>query len=432
MSTVTPERPDVDDVAPATGPLALWRTNAGIRWATYAAAGVLLLTVGQTWGKTDTATLTNSITVASAIRWSVPIMLAGLGGLYSERAGVVNIGLEGMMVLGTWFGAWGAVIGGPWMGLLMGIIGGGLGGLVHAVATVSFGVDHIVSAVAINLVAPGLARFLSDSIFTDMAGGSISQSPRVNSVGDFDFPILAGGPGGIDLLGSISDWEIFFVSDAASMVRGLFVDISYLSVLAYSLIPFTVWLLWRTRFGLRLRWCGEDPVAAASQGVNVYLYKYAGVLISGALAGFAGSFLVTEMTNFYKEGQTQGRGFIGLATMIFGNWRPVGTALGSLLFEFPRSVRLNDPDAVHSLLLVTAIALGLLAVRNLWQRRMLSAVLTGVTAVGFTLWYTLTDTVPTQIPAVIPHVITLLVLVFFVRKLRMPAADGMIYRRGDH
>ena len=432
MSTMTPERSETPTSDAPTGFVAVWSNNAGIRWAAYAAAGIFLLTLGQTWGKVETNTLTNSITVASALRWSVPIMLAGLGGLYSERAGVVNIGLEGMMVLGTWFGAWGAVIGGPWMGLLMGMIGGGLGGLVHAVATVQFGVDHIISAVAINLVAPGLARFLSDTIFTDMDGGSISQSPRVSSVGDFDFPILAGGPGGVDLLGSIADWEVFFLSDVASMTRGLFIDISYLSLVAYSLIPFTVWLLWRTRFGLRLRWCGEDPVAAASQGVNVYLYKYAGVLFSGALAGFAGTFLVTEMTGFYKEGQTQGRGFIGLATMIFGNWQPVGTALGSLLFEFPRSVRLNDPDAVHSLLLVAAIALGLLAARNLWQQRMLSAALTGSTAVGFALWYTLTDSVPTQIVAVVPHVITLLVLVFFVRKLRMPAADGMIYRRGDH
>ena len=126
------------------------------------------------------------------LRWGVPILLAGLGGLWSERAGVVNIGLEGMMVLGTWFGAWGALQFGPWVGLLLGMLGGALGGLVHAVATVQFGVDHVISGVAINILGPGLARFLSSEVFTKKCkdqGGSSRQSPRVPTVGRFTFPV---------------------------------------------------------------------------------------------------------------------------------------------------------------------------------------------------------------------------------------------------
>jgi ABC-type uncharacterized transport system permease subunit len=396
--------------------------NAGVRWALYAAFVVLLLSVTQQFATPSTDQLTSSGTSSLAIRWAVPIMLAGLGGLWAERAGIVNIGLEGMMVFGTWFGAYGAVIGNPWLGVLFGILGGALGGLLHALATVTFRVDHIVSGVAINLLAPGVTRFLSDSIFSGYQGGSISQSPSVDDVGEFSLPLLS------DLLGWFEDRSWFFVSDTAGLLGGLVTDVSWLTVVAYLFVPITVFVLWRTTFGLRLRSCGEDPWAAETVGVNVLFHKFVAVVISG---GLAGAFIVIELTGIYKENQTNGRGFIGLATMIFGNWRPVGTALGALLFGFADALQLRDRTAVHALLLLAAIVLVLLAVRAAMQgKRWTAAILIAFGAL-FAVWYAATDSVPSQLPQVVPHILTLVVLVFAVRRLRMPAADGAIYSKGE-
>ena len=402
-----------------------WWAHAGVRWALYAAFTVFLLSITQEFATPSTDQLTSSETASLAIRWAVPIMLAGLGGLWAERAGIVNIGLEGMMVFGTWCGAYGAVIGSPWLGVLFGILGGAFGGLLHALATVTFRVDHIVSGVAINLLAPGVTRFLSDTIFSGYQGGSISQSPSVDDVGEFSVPLLS------DLFGWFEDRGWFFVSDSAGLLGGVVTDISWLTVVAYLFLPLTAFVLWRTTFGLRLRSCGEDPWAAETVGVNVLFHKFVAVVISGALAGLAGAFIVLELTGIYKENQTNGRGFIGLATMIFGNWRPVGTALGALLFGFADALQLRDRTAVHALLLLDAIVLALLAVRALRRGNRTSAFLFIVFGVLFALWYALSDSVPSQLPQVTPHIMTLVVLVFAVRRLRMPAADGAIYSKGE-
>ena len=167
---------------------------AWARWMLYAVVGVAVLNIVQ--GFDDTSLLTAEGSSRAMLRWGVPILLAGLGGLFAERCGIVNIGLEGMMVLGTWFGAWGALQFGAWWGLVFGALGGALGGLLHAVATVQFGVDHVISGVAINILGPGFARFLSSEVFDKKfknQGGSITQSPRVPTVGRFTFPFLAGG-----------------------------------------------------------------------------------------------------------------------------------------------------------------------------------------------------------------------------------------------
>ncbi|MEX0698569.1 MAG: ABC transporter permease, partial [Acidimicrobiia bacterium] len=320
---------------------------AWLRWALYAAVGVLLLTVVQGFEGTDR--LTSVTSSQSMLRWAIPILLAGLGGLYSERAGVVNIGLEGMMILGTWFGAWGAITYGPWWGIVAGIIGGALGGLLHAVATVTFGVDHIISGVAVNILAPGITRFLSSEILTNIPGGSITQSPRVPGVGSATVPFLAGGTIGNwttpDLFGWLGTQRWFFVSDVANILKGVMTRVSWVTVIAVLLVPLTAWLLWRTRFGLRLRICGERPEAGEAQGIDVYRYKYIGVVISGALAGMAGAFIASpELSGIYLEGQTTGRGFIGLAALIFGNWRPIGVLGGALLFGYPFGIGLRDLD----------------------------------------------------------------------------------------
>ena len=408
---------------------------AWLRWALYAALGMLVLTLAQDVSGTER--LTAPAASQAMLRWSVPIMLAGLGGLFAERAGVVNIGLEGMMVLGTWFGAWGAFEFGPWWGVAIGIAGGAAGGLLHAVATVSFGVDHIVSGVAINILAPGVARYLSDQFFVGVEGGSITNSPRVESVGSFTMPFLAGGTLGgwetPDLLGWFDRQDWFFSSDLGGLARGLLTDVSYLTILAFALVPFTAWVLWHTRGGLRLRSCGEHPVAADSLGVDVYRYKYYGVVVSGALSGLAGAFIVIELTGIYREGQTLGRGFIGLATLIFGNWYPAGVASGALLFGFVDGLQLRDleGDAVHSLLLLATVFFAVMAVRAWRQGNVVDVMLAGSLAASALVWYLLSDSVPVWFPSITPFMVVLLVLVFASQHLRPPAADGLVYRRGD-
>ncbi len=408
---------------------------AWARWMIYAGVGVLVLTIVQGFDNTEQLTAVSSS--QAMLRWAVPIMLAGLGGLYSERAGVVNIGREGMMILGTWFGAWGAINYGAWWGLVIGVLGGAAGGLLHAVATVTFGVDHIVSGVAINILAPGFTRFLSSEILTGHTGGSITQSPRVPGVGRFTFPFLAGGDvfgwESPDLFGWIVDRGWFFISDITALSRGLIADVSFATIIALAMVPLSVWLLWRTRFGLRLRICGEHPIAGETQGINIYAYKYVGVVIGGALAGLGGAFIASpELSGIYLEGQTNGRGFIGLAALIFGNWKPVGVMAGAMLFGYPFGIGLRDLTgaASHSLLLVNTIALGAVAVWAISKERKVDAVLAGLLGVLAGVWYFTSDTVPGWWITILPFVIVLIVLIFFSQRLRMPRANGMPYRRG--
>ncbi len=414
----------------------LRRLPTWAQWAIYGAIGVLVLSIVEFISDTDR--LTSATTSGATLRWTVPIMLAGLGGLFSERAGVVNIGLEGMLVLGMWFGAWGTINYGPWPGLLIGIIGGLLGGLVHAIATVTFGVDHIISGVAILIAAPGTARFLSSEIFTGYAGGSITQSPGVDGVGKFTVPFVAGGSIGgwksPDILGWIRDLEWWFVSDLADAARGLTFNISQMTMIAYALIPVAAWVLWKTRFGLRLRICGENPQAGESQGINIYAYKYVGVLLSGALAGFGGAYIASpELNGIYLEGSTLNRGFIGLAALIIGNWRPAGVMAGAMLFGYPLALGKRDLDgtATHSLLLVIVLALVVVAIWAYQRDRKVDAFLAGFIGGLSLIWWILAETVPDWWVDIQPFIIVLLVLVFFSQRLRMPAADGQPYRKGE-
>jgi len=413
----------------------LLRSSTVLRWMLAALGVVVVLSVLQELARPETIDLVSVGTAESTLRRAVPILLAGLGGIWAERAGVVNIGLEGMMVLGTWFGAWGALEFGPWWGIAIGVAGGAAGGLLHAVATVGFGVDHIVSGVAVNIVAPALARFLSGEVFSGRSGGGITQSPRVDSVGQFDLPFLSGGEllgwGTPDLLGWTADQDWLLVSDMAAVLSGITSSLSWATLLALSLVPVSVFILWRTPFGLQIRASGEHPVAADSLGVSVYRMKFTAVVVSGALAGFGGAFIAIEQTGVYREGQVQGRGFIGLATVIFGNWQPVGAFLGSLLFGFADALQLRDRTAVHALLLLAGVALAGLALRALLKRRHGPAVLLASSSAAVLWWYAVTDEVAGELPPITPHVVTLLVLVFATSRLRMPAANGLRYRRGQ-
>ncbi|MEX1207797.1 MAG: ABC transporter permease [Acidimicrobiia bacterium] len=408
-----------------------------MRYGLAAALGILVLSAVQAFEPGGLERLTSQNASGAMLRWGMPILLAGLGGLYSERAGVVNIGLEGMMVLGTWFGAWGVIHGGPWMGLAYGLVGGALGGLVHAIATVTFKVDHIVSGVAINILAPGVVRFMSSELFVNYSGGSITQSPSISGLGTVTVPFLAGGdlfgwktP---DILGVIDRWDIFWLSDIASFARGFVAGVTIFALLTLAMVPATAWLVWKTRFGLRLRIAGEHPTAGESLGVNIYWQKYKGVIISGALSGLGGAFIAMELTGFYREGQVQGRGFIGLAALIFGNWRPGGILIAAFLFGYPFGTALRDLDgrSTHALLLLIVVGLSAMLVLSIRKGKRVDALLAGGMAAGFLIWYLMTETAPSWLPNALPFATVLIVLVFAGQRLRMPAADGKPYEKGQ-
>jgi simple sugar transport system permease protein len=303
------------------------------------------------------------------------IYSTGLGGLFSERSGIVNIGLEGMMIIGTVTGSWGTFYfttpvadgglgwGLPWgpiMGILVGMIAGALFASIHALATVTFRVDHIVSGVVINLVAVGLARFLS-TIFFGQATQSDSGQPSLHPI---DIPLLSELPAGLGRA---------------------FQDLSPVVIVAFLLIFPVTFALYRTRWGLRLRSCGENPEAALSLGVRVAPLRYQAVMLSGALAGFAGAFLAVEVNLSWNEGQTQGLGFISLAALILSNWNPRRLMAAAMIFGFAQAVpyRLADAPVLRA--------------------------------------------IPDEFVRMTPYVVTIIVLAGFVGKVRPPAAAGKAY-----
>ena len=301
------------------------------------------------------------------------IYLTGLGGLYSERSGIVNIGLEGLMIIGTVTGAWGAryfteTVGlgnvwGPILGLLVGAGCGLLFAGVHAIATITFRVDHIVSGVVINLVAIGLARFLSQAFF-GQATQSDPGGPHLNPI---DIPLLSSLPWGLGRA---------------------FQGLSPVVIFAFLMVLPVWYSLNRTRWGLRLRSCGENPEAARSLGVRVSLYRYQGVMLSGAFAGLAGAFLAAEIIGNWHEGQTLGLGFISLAALILSNWNPVRLMFFAWLFGFAQAIplRLNDAPVINLL--------------------------------------------PPQFINMIPFVVTIVAIAGFVGRVRPPAAAGRAYEGG--
>ncbi|MHB0927338.1 MAG: ABC transporter permease [Candidatus Nanopelagicales bacterium] len=408
--------------------------SRSMRWSAYGILGVLVFSLVR--AITGSSDLTSVGTFNAALLLAIPIALAGLGGLFSERAGVVNIGLEGMMIMGTWAAGFWGYQRGPWMGIVMAVIFGTIAAAVHAVATISFGVDHVVSGVAINLIAPGIVRYLSVIVYQDsnIPGAGPTQSPSVQSIGSNGLPFLSGGHvlgwQSPDLLGSIGAKGWFFISDISRILRGLTGDVSYVTMLCLLLFPLSWYLLWRTKFGLRLRSAGEAPVAAESLGVNVYRVKYIGVLISGALAGLAGGFLAIVASSNYQEGQTGGRGFIGLAAMLFGNWRPGGLLMGSALFGFSDALQLRASDAVHSALLVIAIGFAVYAVAQWRQGRRVGGAVTLALGLGVFALFTYVKELPGPFVTMTPYVTTLVVLSLATQRLRMPAKDGVPYRKG--
>jgi ABC-type uncharacterized transport system permease subunit len=277
----------------------------------------------------------------SAIRLATPMLLAALGGLYSERSGVINIGLEGLMLAGAFTAATVTHFSqSPWVGMLAAILAGIGVALIHAVACIRYRADQVVSGTAINILFLGVPALLSGALF--QSTGATPQIPQ-----DQLLPLAP-------------------------------------IVLAFALVPVTWWVLNRTPFGLRLRAVGENPEAADTAGVNVARIRYAGVLLSGALAAIGGAYLSIGQSSLFARNMTAGRGFIALAALIFGKWRPVQTMLACLLF--------GVADA-------------------------LSIQMQGVSQI------------PVQFIQIIPYVLTIVVLAGFIGHSRAPRALGLPYQK---
>ena len=394
---------------------------------------VAIMSVTRLWTGFDN--LTSSGTIGAALRLTVPIMLAGLAGLWAERVGILNIGIEGMMILGTWFGAFGAWKYGPWIGFLFAILGGSLGGLIHAVATIKFNIDQVISGVVMNLLAFFGVRYLSELVFVGQPQGGISQSPPQSfAIPKIDVPFLAGGPVGSsttpDALGWLEERGWFIIGDLAGMTRGLMSGLSLASLIAVLLVPLSAWVLWRTSFGLRLRSSGEAPEAAESLGVNVIRVRYIGLLISGGFAGLGGGFLSIISSSYYRQGQTAGRGFIGLATMIFGNWRPSGILGGAAVFGYSEGIKLVAGGSITGLFLFILIVSAIIGLISLLQRNIKrGSTGIGIGVIALIAYLTVTE-VPESLTQSLPYVITLVVLATASQRLRPPAKAGVPYRPG--
>ena len=256
------------------------------------------------WGALLSATLFSA----------TPLVFASLGGLFSERSGVVNIGLEGMMLMGAFFSVWGADVTGTWvLGIVIGLIAGAALGLVHAFFSITLRADQIVGGTAINFLALGITSYLFIRIYgTEGTPSDLSTIPDTSLNFLYDIPPHRLGG---------------FLGDA-------FTNTDYL-IWASLLIVFVTWVVvFKTSVGLRLRSVGEHPRAADTVGINVYLTRYLAVVMSGVLASAGGVYLALGFVNSFEQNMTAGRGFIALAALIFGNWRPFGALVACLLFGF--------------------------------------------------------------------------------------------------
>ncbi|MDG4655964.1 ABC transporter permease [Ectobacillus antri] len=310
-----------------------------------------------------------AIIIQGTLYTAAPLIFTALGGVFSERSGVVNIALEGLMLFGAFIGivttllmsdTWGAAT--PWISLVIAAVGCGLFALLHAVASITFKADQVVSGVAINFLALGLTVFAIKKIF-----GKGQTDVIQYRVDKMDIPVLSDIP----VIG-----KLFFTS------------IPLTSYIAIAMV-FLVWyIIYKTPFGLRLRAVGEHPMAADTMGINVYKMRYTAVVISGMFAGLGGAVFATSISNNFSGGTIAGQGFLALAAMIFGKWHPIGALGAALFFGFAQSL--------------------------------------GVT--GGTL--PLLQNIPPVILIILPYVLTIFALVGFVGRSEAPKALGAPYEKG--
>ncbi|RVV96655.1 ABC transporter permease [Mesobaculum littorinae] len=314
----------------------------------------------------------------STVRLAIPLLFACLAGLFSERAGIVDIGLEGKMLVAAFFSAAvAALTGSVWLGLLAGIAAALIFALIHGLASITFRGDQLISGVAINFLASGMTVLIAQDWFSQ--GG---RTPSLSGTGRFN---------SIDLPGA----NALEAAHAAAESPGMGLSAIYWELLSghtilvyvgFLAVPITWWVLFRTRFGLRLRAVGENPGAVDTAGVSVVRLRYAAVLICGLLSGLAGAYLATGLAAGFTRDMTAGRGYIALAALIFAKWRPVYALGACLLFGFLQAVsnRFNVID------------LGLIEIPN-----------------AFVL--------------ALPYILTVVILAGFVGKAIPPRAGGQPY-----
>jgi general nucleoside transport system permease protein len=297
----------------------IWCVTRGVGRLGWGAVGVGLLGIlfGLLATRASEANLKSVVVwgplLANMLLWATPLTFAAIGGMFSERSGVVNIGLEGMMLAGAFFGILGADKLGSWeLGLLCAMVSGGVLALIHAFMAIQLRADQIVSGTAINFLALGVTGYF----YIDVYGSN-------------------GTPGtGIP---AIPDVHLGFLGDG--FVGQVFGDLNLMVWLMFALIVVSYIVMFKTSIGLRIRAVGEHPRAADTVGISVYRVRYAAVTVSGIIASLGGAFLSIGYTHSFTENLTAGRGFIGLAALIFGNWRPFGAFAAALLFGFSTALQ---------------------------------------------------------------------------------------------
>ena len=313
----------------------------------------------QDQNDTSTSLVVNSGLFAATLVYATPLAYAALGGIFSERSGVVNIGLEGMMLTGAFFGIWGTVWSGHWeVGLVVAMVAGAVVALVHAVFSIHLRADQIVTGTAINFLALGITGYAFIDIY-----GSNGTPPSIDSVPNVNLPGVDSIPG----------------------IGGVFGSLNLMIWIVFALLILTEVILFRTPIGLRIRSVGEHPRAADTVGIPVYRVRYVCVILSGILAALGGAYLSVGFVGSFGQNMTAGRGFIALAAVIFGKWRPYGAFGACLLFGFANGLA----DRLQS---VAGVSPNLLAT--------------------------------------LPYVLTLIALVGLVGRSRPPAADGQPYVKG--
>lgn len=343
------------------GGIGFWQVFRGFKtsdWIIVVVAGLAILAF-LVWATTDKSLNLTGMLVSSLIR-ATPIALASLSGIYSERSGVVNIGIEGMMLFGAFTSVvFASITQNMLVGVIAGILAGMLLGALHAVLSIKYKVNQIISGTGIIILALGLTSYLQRSV--------LNVFPNLNQPG----PAIPALP--IPFL-----WKL-------PVLGPVFFNLSPIIYTLFFLLIVTQVLMNKTRWGLRVRSVGEHPKAADTLGINVFRIRYISVLISGAIAGLAGSYISIGAAGRFNEGMTAGKGFLGLAAMIFGNWNPFGAFAGSLIFGFFDS----------------------------WQEKL------ALLQVG----------IPVDLLGMAPYIATMVVLAGFIGRARMPAADGQPYEK---
>ena len=329
----------------------IWSLREGgeRKLAVWAILTALVGTLAALWAQgVDRQTLDNVVNaglVAATLRFATPLAFAALGGIFSERSGVVNIGLEGMMLTGAFFGVWGSAASGSWViGLLVAMVAGGVLAAVHAVASIHLRADQIVSGTAVNFIGLGVTGYLYRDIYGDQGTPSdLSRVPEVN------LPLIKDIPFFGDVFGQLN--LLIWVMLALLVVSHL--------------------AIFRTPIGLRLRAVGEHPRAADTVGISVYRVRYAAVILSGMLAALGGAYITVGFVGSFNENITAGAGFIALAAVIFGKWRPYAAFGACLLFGFSNGLaqRLqSEADISANLLSTLPYILALIALVGLIGR----------------------------------------------------------------